>query len=289
MSIFRKLFRTIRKKSYYVLCHYNDKRRQKIIPSKTPIDVAIMVLEKDLDILPLCIEGVKKHVKQVVDNIYVVCPSSELIKKFCCENNLNYIVESSILGYSPKDLEIVVTSDGEVMDRSGWLFQQLVKLSGKIGECQYTLFIDSDHILLNDHVFLTSKGKTVYYMSNEFHLPYYINMRRLLKKKVLIPPVLSFVSHKMLFDKEKLMALHDILEEKNNNDEKWDEAIINQYDKKEKSGFSEFELYGYLFGSDGIWLPWNELRLNYAKKMPYEFLQKEYKHLSSVTFPSFLK
>lgn len=284
--MYRKLYRFIRKVSYYLLKHYSGSNS--IIPSVMAIDVGIMVLEKDLEILPLCIKGIRKHIRNKINNIYIICPSSDVIKKYCIDYNLKYVEESSVLGYGPRDLDIVVKSRNDTLNRSGWLFQQLVKLSGNIGDSQHVLFIDSDHILIKDHVFLTSEDKTVYYMSKEFHLPYYNNMKKLLRKKLLVPPALSFVSHKMLFDKDKLKELHRIVEMNNGEGKKWDKIIIESYDKKQESGFSEFELYGYMFGDDGIWLPWEETRLNYTQKESYDVLENKYKSFKSVTFPSFI-
>lgn len=51
-------------------------------------------------------------------------------------------------------------------------FQQLIKLSGNIGQCQNFVTIDSDHILINPHVFLTKDDTFIFYQSEEFHWTY---------------------------------------------------------------------------------------------------------------------
>lgn len=260
-------------------------RRNLELPSLNHIDVAVMVLEKDLKILPLCLEGIKKCVKNNIDDIYLISPKSSIIEDFCLSNRLTYLIEDKVLGYSPKELDIIVDTNLGLVNRSGWLFQQLVKLSGNVGKNRYTLFIDADHVLLKEHLFLTSNERTIFYMSEEYNWPYFENINKLLKRNIKCPS-LSYVSHKMLFDKEKLFDLHHKIEDVHSG-QSWDKTIISLYDRHQSSGFSEFELYGCLFGNNGIWKPWREKRLHYAEITDYSSLVDEYSNYMSVTFPSF--
>ena len=279
-----RVFSAQRKILYRIISRFGYKEKEE--PSQKHIDIAVMVTEKDLRILPLCLQGIRKCVNNIVDNIYIISPKSSRIEDFCLADNLVYVEESSILGYSPKALHIMVETNQGTVNRSGWLFQQLVKLSGRVGTNRHILFVDSDHVLLKEHLFLTSDNKTIFYMSEEYNWPYFENMRVLLNRKVRYP-LLSYVAHKMLFDKEKLRELHKEIENAHPG-QSWDEAIINCYDRCQKSGFSEFELYGCLFGKDGIWRPWKEKRLHYAELTEYTTLVDIYVEYNSVTFPSFL-
>ena len=174
-----------------------------------------------------------------------------------------------------------VDAEGKVRDRSGWLFQQLVKLSGRVGTCQHYLCIDADHVLIRPHVFLTEEGKTVFYMSYEEHLPYYENIHRLLPNLPL--DNLSYVDHKMLFDKSQLASLHQAL-----GGDKWVETIKANYDRNSHAGFSEFELYGN-FVKDKIRRPWLQKRLSYKKLTDFATLQKKWKGSRwSLTFPDYM-
>ncbi len=251
-------------------------------PSDEEIDVIIPIIAKDLKILPLCLEGVKNCVANKVKDIYIVAPDEPAIREFCTERQLRYIDENSVFGYSPKQLGLV-TSSGD--NRSGWLFQQFLKLAGTIGTCRYYLCIDADHVLVRPHVFLTDNGKTVFYMSYEEHQPYY----KLIKK--LIPGIklskLSYVAHKMLFDKERVKALHRTLT-RYNGGKPWQQVILDNIDRNVLSGFSEFETYGNFVTENKIQRPWKQKTLHHNKIADYETLRKRYASSRwSVTFPEY--
>lgn len=252
-------------------------------PSTEDIDVIIPIIAKDLRILPLCLDGIRNCVAHRIKDIYIVAPDELEIRMFCNAHKLIFVDEDSVFGFSPKELGLI-TSDGT--NRSGWLFQQFVKLSGLVGTCRYYLCIDADHVLIRPHVFLTDKQETVFYMSYEKHQPYYSLINKLLPGVQLSS--LSYVSHKMLFDKKQLAMLHDALS-KNNGGESWQTVILNAIDRNEFSGFSEFETYGN-FISKKLLRPWKQKRLHYDKLKDYKTLQKRYSwHRWSLTFPEYME
>jgi hypothetical protein len=255
-------------------------------PSKEPIDVVIPIIAKDLHILSLCLEGVRRQVQHPIQQIYIVAPEQEEILEFCHEHGLTFVEESSVLGFSPKDLQLQITTPGgTILNRSGWLFQQLIKLSGKVGTSQHYLCIDADHVLIHPHVFLTEDQKTVFYMSYEEHRPYYDNIRRLLPHLQL--DNLSFVDHKMLFSKEQLAALKDALSRQSG--KPWVETIVDSYDRSSFAGFSEFELYGNFVQAKER-RPWLQKRLPYRQIADYETLCRRWSRSRwSLTFPDYMK
>ena len=249
------------------------------------IDVVIPIIAKDLRILPLCLEGVRRCVAHPIKQIYIVAPSQPEIIEFCDKYQLQFVDETSVFGFSPKDLKLQVETPNGTINRSGWLFQQLVKLSGKIGTCQHYLCIDADHVLVRPHVFLTEDRKTVFYMSYEEHQPYYDNIHHLLPDLQLAP--LSYVDHKMLFDKEQLHALHDALSQQSGRS--WIEIILESYDRHCHAGFSEFELYGN-FVSEKVQRPWLQKRLPYKKLSDYETLRRKWSSSRwSLTFLDYMR
>ena len=259
-------------------------RFPKLKPSTEPIDVVIPIIAKDLHILPLCLEGVRHQVPHPVRQIYIVAPAQQEIIQFCEERQLVFVDEMSVFGFGPKDLHLQIqTSDGHTLDRSGWLFQQLVKLSGKVGTCRHYLCIDADHVLIRPHVFLTEDQKTVFYMSYEEHQPYYDHIRQLMPDLSLAP--LSYVDHKMLFDKEQLEVLHHQLTREGLS---WTDTILKTYDRQQPSAFSEFELYGN-FVKDKVLRPWLQKRLSYKKLADYETLCRQWSRSRwSLTFPDYI-
>ena len=256
----------------------------KLRPSTEPVDVVIPIIAKDLHILPLCLEGIRRCVAHPIQQIYIVAPAQQEIIQFCEEHQLQFVDEVSVFGFGPKDLHLQIhTSDGHTMDRSGWLFQQFIKLSGKVGTCRYYLCIDADHVLIRPHVFLTEEQQTVFYMSYEEHQPYYDNIRQLMPDMSLAP--LSYVDHKMLFDKEQLEVLHQELTREG---QSWMNTILKSYDRLQPSGFSEFELYGN-FVQDKVLRPWLQKRLSYKKLADYETLCHQWSRCRwSLTFPDYM-
>ncbi|MBO5613457.1 MAG: hypothetical protein J5905_03025 [Prevotella sp.] len=271
------------RKIYYRLCAWFPYKRLR--PSKEEIDVVIPVIAKDLEILPLCLEGVRRCVAHPIKNIYLVAPDEEKIRSFCDRNGLVFVDETSVLGIKPKDLNIMV--DGR--DRSGWLFQQLIKLSGKVGTCDRYLCIDSDHILVREHVFVTEEGKTVFYMSYEKNEPYYRNIHRLFPEIKMAG--LSYVAHKMLFSKDVLRRLHEDLAERGGGGKTWIEVIRDNYDCNCFADFSEFELYGnYMTEERKVRRPWLQKLLRYKDLADYDTLYKRWnKRRMSLTFPAYRK
>jgi len=180
---------------------YSNMYFSRITPSEEPIDVVILVIRKDLDVLPFCIEGIKQNVRNIIKDIYIVAPIDEQIIQFCKECNLRYIDEKTVLNISPQDINLTIKNrDGSTSDRSGWLFQQLIKLSAKIGSTDNYLTVDSDHIFIKPITFLSDKGIPVFYKSREHTIPYFDFIKRLLG--IDFNPTFSFVAHKMLFNKK---------------------------------------------------------------------------------------
>ena len=256
----------------------------KLEPSEETIDVVIPIIQKDLNILPLCLEGVKRCVAHPIAAIYIVAPAETEIIQFCEKNQLVFVDEQTVFGFGPKDLKLEIqTPDGHTLNRSGWLFQQFLKLSGRVGTSRYYLCIDADHVLIRPHIFLTHSGETVFYMSYEEHQPYYENIHKLLPGLPL--DRLSYVDHKMLFDKTQLRMLHEQLERSGH---PWTEAILQSYDRQCHAGFSEFELYGN-FVKKKVQRPWLQKRLSYQKLKDYESLRKIWSRSRwSLTFPDYM-
>jgi len=247
------------------------------------VDLIIPIIEKDLATLHLTIQSCKKNIEHKIKDIYLIAPDSKCIIDFCCNNNLIFVHEREVLGYDAKKMNYIL-KDGQ--DRSGWIFQQLLKLSGSIGTVNHFIVIDSDHVLLKPHTFMTLDGKYVLYKSNEFHYQYYSMNKKLLGKWNV--PMFSYVTHKMIFNKQILLDLHKSLEASFPS-MKWDQVIASNLNNFEPSCFSEFELYGsYLSSDKRIFFPWKQKVLNRHRIVTFEQLQQKIKGYWSVTFPSYL-
>ena len=201
-----------------------------------PVDIVIPTITKDKKTLHLLIEAIRRNVINPITRIYIVSRPDETLQKFCADNDITFIPEDGVLGYGKKD--IVYNVHGT--DRSGWMFQQLLKLSANtfVTEDNY-IVIDSDTILLNPHQF--NIGDTfVLCNSTEWHIPYFKAYNKLIGKHP--TSRLSFVAHMMIFNKDILAKMKQAIEQ--NTGKAWDKAIQDTIDQNEISCFSEYETYG---------------------------------------------
>lgn len=264
-----------------------DRRSPLALPAAedVEIDIVIPVTCKDLRILPLALEGVRRNVANRIKEIYLVAPAMEEIREFCREHSLTFVDERAVMGYGPRDIGLI--AGNPPTDRSGWLYQQLLKLSGKIGTAPYFVTIDADHVLLRPHTFVSADGRHVLYRSREHHTPYYDNIRRL--TGIAAGDGLSYVAHKMVFSRRRLADLRAEIE-RCNPGKSWDRAIIDSVDKAEISGFSEFELYGhYLADGEKCAMPFRNHHFRYSQLLPFDDLVRKYgRRYAAVTFPEYL-
>lgn len=208
------------------------------MPSGTAskIDVVIPAIDKDLGTLPYVIDSVRKHVAHPIGRIFVVAPSSPRIQDVCRRKGCTFVHEKNVLPLRKKD--IVYRSSR--WERSGWLYQQLLKLgsSSVVNQRRY-LVIDADTVLIRPHRF-DEGGKQVFYCRSWSQPEYFVTYRKLLGRKP--PRPRSFVTHYMMFDKTKLRTLKASIEQRHGT--KWYKAIIRSINRKKQFGFSEYETYG---------------------------------------------
>lgn len=256
--------------------------------SDVEIDVVIPVVEKDFDVLGLCLEGVRRCVNHRIGHIYLVGPESGKIRQEAQRLGTIFVEETSVLGYGPRSLNIVAANGN---NRSGWMFQQLLKLSGKVGRTRHFLVIDADHILIRPHTFVDRQGRSVMYMRQELNLPYYEWMSRVMGMDV--DEGLSYVAHKMVFDRERLSEMRSEIEGRYRG-KRWDRIILETLDLRTEAGFSEYETYGHwLADNEKVKLPCLQKSLHKPADgtLPtYDEIVKRYgSRFRSVTFPDYMK
>ncbi|MEK5026930.1 DUF6492 family protein [Paenibacillus sp. FSL M7-1046] len=199
------------------------------------IDVLIPAIEKDLATLPHVIDSLRRYVRHPISNIYIVSPNSSKIRNLCLRKNCIFVNESTVLPFTKKDIRY----SSSRWNRSGWLYQQLLKMNGDhICRESHFLVIDADTVLIRPHRFRTG-GKSIFYYRNWSQPEYFRTYRKLLGTAA--PSPKSFVTHYMLFEKAKLAGLKRKIEARHGMS--WHAAIIRSIDKKKQFGFSEFETY----------------------------------------------
>lgn len=198
----------------------------------------------------------KKNIQQVVNHIgvffecisikkIVIIAHSECRNMVPTKKNFEFVDEDNLcdnLSLS-KVREYIHSKDPDAVSRTGWYFQQFLKLSySKICEDQFYLVWDADTFPLHKVVFFD--GSRAYFdVKEEYNEAYFHTMNKLLDN---IPRKNkhSYISEHMIFDKNIVIQMIDEIEAKHK--KKYWEAIIDSIDKDElrKSGFSEFETYG---------------------------------------------
>ncbi len=208
--------------------------------SKLTIDVFIPAIEKDIGTLPYVIDSVRKQVRHPIDKLMIVSPDLPRIRELCRKKGCTFVDERTLLPFTKKQIQY----RSKRWERSGWLYQQLLKLAGeKLGRQSHYLVIDADTVLLRPHRF-KSGAKHVFYTRRWSQDEYFVTYARLLGRKASSPR--SFVAHYMLMDKRKVRELKKVIEQRHG--VKWHTAIMNSIRKHKQFGFSEFETYGnYLY------------------------------------------
>jgi hypothetical protein len=233
-------------------------------PDARHIDIVIPVIDKDAATLPLVIKSARAQILHDIERIHLIAPASaERIKAVAAECDCNFVEEASLLPFGKKDIRYHAAG----FDRSGWLYQQLLKWASAsvVGNEDY-LILDADTIFLRSQAFFR-KGRFVCDFSDERYPAYRATFRELTGMAPACP--VSFVSHHGLVRREILAELLALIEARSG--KPWYEAILERIDPSEMSFFSEYETYGqYLFATRPKSI---ELRHWNNKSLPRECLE----------------
>lgn len=263
--------------------NFDDKIRSNI-----PIDVVIVAVNKDYDILPYTIDSIRINVRHPIDNIIIISPKSKTIMNLCKIKKCVFVDENTVLPITKKNINY--TYNG--INRSGWLFQQLLKWSGnKYSKNEFFLIADADTIFCRPQIF-AYKNKVILSVCNQLcHIPYFDIYKKLLGFE--IKPLINFTSHHLLFRKTVLSELKQKIEKRNETN--WYKAIINNINSSEGSFISDYETYGQFFYSnysnECILEHWFNLSLSKTKYFSNisKLLKKNNKKYKTISFHSYKK
>jgi len=200
------------------------------------IDLVILSSPKDLEMLPDVIEACRMYSLNPIREIFVIATPSLLAQTICRKLNVLLVDEDSVLPIQKRDISFISCG----VDRSGWIWQQLLKLqASSVASLRDYAVIDADTILLQKHVFSLGRTAALFYLSDELHAPYRQTYLNLTGTPCSLP--VSCVSHGMAFDRDMAMSLKKAIEA--HTGLRWYEAIINLTDKTNPSAFSEYESY----------------------------------------------
>ena len=209
-------------------------------------DIVIPVGPKDIDLLKLQLQYTIKNILNY-RNVYIVLDTKLInIEEENKENNMFYINESIF----PFDLKTISLYHKKYnKDRNGWYLQQLIKLYSGIvipGILEKYLVIDTDTFFLKPTCFINNDNKCLYSYGSEYHLPYFVHMKKLFTDLQRVYKDKSAICHHMIFDtvyiKELFKKVEDIHKK-----EFWIVFLLFS-DMPHPSSASEYEIYfNYMF------------------------------------------
>ena len=209
--------------------------------SNQSLDVIISLHEKDIEIIELCISALRINLMHEINYIFIITKNIESIKNKIKKLKCSFVDENSLIYLKKENINYVYKN----IDRSGWLFQQLLNYAGvvKLGKSDYKFCINADTILSKKQKFLKN-NKIVFNACDDYHFDYFEAAEKLLGLKYFSK--FSFTSHHMLYRKSIMESMHKSIEKKFN--ESWDVAIYNNVDKSLHACHSDFETYAqYVF------------------------------------------
>lgn len=252
---------------------------------RLPVDIVIPTISKDFVLLSEYLHHIRENVNATIGTIYVVAAdNNNSLQRYCDENNLTFIDEKLVLGYGKEAIEYTVNG----VNRSGWLFQQLLKLSGEsFVKNEHYLIVDADTLLIKPHSFYEN-GKVVFFENTEWHEPYFSAFKKLFGYDARHP--LSLTSHMMLFSVTKLRLMKAEIEKRHATS--WDKAYLSACDRNVNSGISDYDTYAqwvlYNFPTETITKPFYNLSFSRKKFGDLGILKKMYaRDATSFSFHSY--
>ena len=185
---------------------YGIRSKEYQLNPKDPIDVIIPCVAKDLSTLRQSIAGIRKYCVGV-RRIIIVSPSEIEVEAEWFSENLFPFNKFDIayeIFQNKEDAENFIQSESS---RIGWIYQQLLKLYASFvipGLSSNVLILDADTIFIKKTHFMNKNGTPFFVTGDEYHLPYFEHMKRVLPWMQRVDPRHSGIVHHMLFQRSIL-------------------------------------------------------------------------------------
>ncbi len=208
------------------------------IPKKN-VDILYVVHKKDLINLNKSINSLKFIKNITIDNIYIISNDVLLLDDLINDPRAIIINDDKVLGFNSDHYQYPVKENG-LSNRSGWLFQQLIKLGWSLhSKSENYIVIDADTYFLQPISFFDQKGRFIFFCVEEWWLPYFKSFKMLFNYKHVA--IWSRVAHMMIFNTHYVRKMLHELESIHGST--WHDAIAKTRIVDSHSCFSEFETY----------------------------------------------
>ncbi len=217
-----------------------------ILAQIDPIDVIFVCHPKDLRTLNLAIAGIKQNGEHIRRVIVISREKLTDLAEWYNETDYPFSKLDIALEIFNNDAQRANDFIQAPSSRIGWIYQQLLKLYAPFvipDISNNVLAIDADTVFLNPVSFINQQNQPLLNYGIEFHKPYFDHAQRLLPSFKRAYPVLSGITHHMLFQRTILSELFKKIENYHHT-QPW-RAICRCIDHKQVHGasFSEYEIY----------------------------------------------
>lgn len=267
IKIFRE--RGLRKYSHFLLLKISKFFRIGFYFFEAPVkevDIVYVSHKKDFAKLNQSINSLTfiKNIK--IGTIYVISNDSNKIQALIEDKRIIPVDETSVLNFDVNHYPYPI--DKNLPSRSGWLFQQLIKLGWSFqSNSENYIVLDADTYFIKPISFFDKRGRFIFFCSEEWWPPYFKSFKALFNKKPVA--IWSRVAHMMIFNTNLVQKLLRELETIHNCT--WHEAIANTRSIDSHSCFSEYETYA------------NWMLLNYPRQC---IARPSYNQAVSSAYPS---
>jgi hypothetical protein len=222
--------------------------------------ILILAAAKDINIIEDTLNSVLKNLKS--KSYYLICDESIYIKLITSKfNSKVFIIRERIF---LKHSQIKSINNLKNKTLIPWYMQQLIKLEfcSRSRNRDIILIWDGDTIPSKPINFFVNK-KMVYYVSNEYHLEYFISIKKLigLNKKIQH----SFVAQCFILRAEWAKMMIKVIQARTN--KYYFDSIISNANSSPKQNFSEFETLGTFINKYFFY----EYQVSFSKWLRYGF------------------
>lgn len=214
--------------------------------------------KNDLQVLKYSIINIRKYIGSCDINVYVPDIDYDYFLELVIDGNLIIHKDSSLISSSEMKCIIKELSEYNKQKMTGWYVQQFIKIKAA---AQYrsedaVLIWDSDTIPLRPLNFVNTDGSLNYFVSSEYHEPYFKTIKNILGISKKIAP--SFISQCFPLYSRFAKELIDSL----GGNERWISSIMQNLDRTSDCAFSEYETLGSYIANyypekiNIDWTPW---------------------------------
>lgn len=256
------------------------------------VDIVIPTISKDYALVTEMVSAIRKNLNHCINKIYIVSRAGDEVKRICDKYNWIFVDERNVLGYGKEKITYIANG----VQRNGWMFQQLLKLSGdRFVEKENYIIIDSDTILIRPYTFLLKNSsahndyKFVFYESEEWNQPYFDSFKKIFgystKNRV------SYTSHMMIFNVKKIKEMKAELERCHHRP--WDDVYTSTANPNDESCISDYDTYANWMKINHPeqckFVPFYNKGVSRKEFLPLSDLEKKYsKKYSSLSFHHYL-